>query len=327
MHIKLALWCAVVFVCLYAQGPNRPVRFRAVGDIQVTHKFEAIPKWSGNALVSVEGSPSASPLVWIFDQEGRQIAQITVSIPDANYIEVRDAAHGVNGLTAICGAANDSAGHRAGFLALVSADGKMKSLIRTEPYSPTAVVIAPDDSIWMKGVEYLPVERKPSKTQNGILRHFDESGKLIGSFLPQSGFSLTELFGGIDHLAANSTRVGWYNGGGATSYFEVVGGQVDRYSVVPPRGDQISGPTMQKDQIFGLTIADDEHVFVSSSVSGRDPKLFTLDRLSRSWVPVTLPEDGTPPLTSWLLGGTGKVLVFRTTAQLGWLRRVEEFTE
>ncbi len=186
--------------------------------------------------------------------------------------------------------------------------------------------MAPDGSIWMKGVEYLPVERKPSKTQNGILRHFDKSAKPIASFLPQSGFTPRELFGGIDQLAVNSTRAGWYNGGGATLYFEVTGDRVERYPVVQrnaSEGDKIPGVAVQSYQISGLTITDDDSVFVTSSINGRDPKVFTLNRSSRSWLPVTLPEDGSPPLTNWLLGGSGNVLVFKTTQQSSWLRRLE----
>ena len=327
--MKLAL-TLVVTLGLSAQGMGQPVRLRVVGDIQVSHKFESIPTWSGNALISIEGSLSGSPSVWVFDAEGRQLAQIAVVIPSSSYVEVRAAWHGSDGTTAICGAANDEKGHRAGFLALASAAGKIESLIRTEPYSPTAVAIAPDGTVWMKGVEYLPVERKPSKTRNGILRHFDRSGKLMASFLPQSDFILRELFGGIDQLAVNSARVGWYNGGGATTYFEVVGDQLERYPAVQrlaTDAEKVPGAPMQSYQISGLAITDDDRVFVTSSVNGKNPRVFTLDRLSRSWLPVALPDGGEPPLTNWLLGGNGTTLVFRTKQQSSRMRRLEIFSQ
>lgn len=325
MKSEIAVLTAIA-ACLFAQQPNQPVQFRAVGDIHVTHQLEFIPTWSGNALLSIEGNLSASPRIWVFDGEGRQLAQIVVNISNANSVEVRAAAHGLDGMTGLCGAANDAEGHRAGFIALASADGALKSVIRTEPYSPTAIAIAPDGSIWTKGVEYLPIERKPSKTQNGILRHFDKSGKLMASFLPQSDFTPRELFAGVDQIAVGANRAGWSNGTGEGAYFEVVNGRVERYPMVKreaTEAEKIPGVPMQSYQISGLTIATDDRTFVTSSVNTKNPILFTLDRPGREWHPVKLPEGGDPPLTNWLLGGSGNLLVFRTKQQPSWLRRVE----
>ncbi len=324
--MKVAFVSAIA-LALSAQGSKQSTHFRTAGDIEVEHKFESVPLWTGNSLISIEGNLSGSPLVWVFDGEGRQLAQIQVKIPDANYVEVRGASHGTNQITAICGAANDSEGHRAGFLALASTNGRIESVVRTEPFSPTAVVIAPDGSIWMKGVEYLPIERKPSKTRNGILRHFDQFGHLMASFLPQAEFTLMELFGGIDQLVANSTRVGWYNGAGATSYFEVAGDQVERYPALQreaQESEKIPGTPKQHHQISGLAITEDNHVLVTSSINTKNPRVFTLDRPSQSWLPLMLPDGGGPPLTNWLLGGTGNMFVFKLAGQpSSHLRRVE----
>ncbi len=53
------------------------------------------------------------------------------------------------------------------------------------------------------------------------------------------------------------------------------------------------------------------------------PQLYSLDRQARSWFPVKVPEAGSPAATSWLLGGSGNTLVFKTTDGSRLLRRFE----
>jgi hypothetical protein len=315
--MRLSLFLAIAATCEVAAGPDAIPRFRAVGDTRIPlYRFEAVPVWSGDSVVAIEHNRTSAPVVRIFGEDGVQINAIAIEIPGANYIEVRRAAHGGDGATAICGAARDGDGHIAGFLALVSARGQIQRLVRTEPYSPTAVTIAPDGTIWMKGAEYVPVKRVPSKTNAGIIRHLDASGKELGAYLPQSDLTWHQLFLGIDRLVANSRRVGWYNGQGAITYFEVVDGRIERYPAVPLEN-------IETDEISGLAITDDDQVFVTRSVRGDYPELLVLDRASRSWNSVATPRAGPPETTSWLIGGGGKTLVFKTVEQSNWLRRFE----
>lgn len=300
----------------FAQG-EVPPRFLPIGDITLRHTFDSIPRWSGGALVAIEKNPSALPVIRVFDQEGRQAAEIAVKIPGADWIDVRSAAQGVRGTIAICGSAKDSEARVAGFLALASADGKIQSLIRTEPYVPTAVTISQDGTIWTKGAEFEPVKRTPAKTDNGILRHFDASGTLLAKFLPQSSLSRRELFLGIDQLVSNSSRVGWYMGRGAITYFEVFHDQIERYPAVEV--ENVEG----QEFISGLTITDDNRVFVTKDIRGNNPELYMLNRASRRWTMIEVPAAGSPAATNWLVGGMGNTLVFRTTAGFGCLRRFE----
>jgi hypothetical protein len=218
---------------------------------------------------------------------------------------------------AICGSASDSAGHAAGFFAVASADGKLETIVRTEPYVPTAVSIAPDGSIWTKGAEFVPVKRTAAKTDRGVIRHFDRTGKFLGDFLPQSSLSRAQLFLGIDQLASNSKRIGWYQGQGAAGYFEVVRDRVDRYPIVNLAADEEGA------QISGLTVLENDAVFVTRSVRGSDPEVYVLRRDSGNWARITPPAQGPPETTNWLLGGSGNMLVFKTMAQSSWLRRFE----
>ena len=204
------LLTTVVGLCVLAESVGPSVHFTPVGDTVLNHEFETVPIWSGGAVVAIEANRSALPVVRLFDAAGQQIAVVSVRLPGADWVSVSRAAHGVGGLIPICGSAKDSEAHVAGFLALAAADGKIATLVRTEPYVATAVSVAPDGTIWTKGAEFVPIKRTPSKTERGILRHFDSSGKLLAEFLPQSGLSRRELFLGVDQLTSTSTRVGWY---------------------------------------------------------------------------------------------------------------------
>lgn len=303
---------------LFAQGGDYQPRFEAAGDIVVSHKLEFMPSWSGGALVSLESVASALPVVRVFDANGQQKTAVDVRIPGADYVMVRGAAHGADGTVAICGMAKDTQEHVGGFLALASADGTIRTLIRTEPFVANGVTIAPDGTIWTKGAEYGGPKRAPTGTENGVIRQFDASGKLLGTYLPQSGLSRQELGGGPnDLLASNSKRTGWYMGKFAKTYFEVVGGEVQRYPVI---GDESADASAT---VYGLTIMNDDQVFVTRSVRGAGLQLFRLDRQVRSWRPVTLPAGGEPPAMRWLLGGTGNILVFATTGGVTRFRRFE----
>lgn len=300
-----------------AQKSEQSPHFSPAGDIALRYAFDSMPRWSGGALVAVETNRSVHPVVRVFDEQGQQTTEMAVKIPGADWIDVRSAAHGVRGAIAICGSAKDSGGRVAGFLTLASADGKIQNLIRTEPYVATAVTVSQDGTIWTKGAEFEPVKRTPSKTENGILRHFDASGNLLAKFLPQSSLSRRELFLGIDQLASNSSRVGWYMGRGATTYFEVVHDRLERY------------PTVETESVdsleftSGLTITEDDRVFVTKDVKGNNPELHMLDRESGRWNRIAIPAGGSPAATNWLLGGTGNILVFRTTAEFSCIRRFE----
>ena len=258
-------------------------------------------------MVALEDFSSPHPIVRIFDSGGKLTSVIPVTIPESDWIGVRGAAHGLNGVTAICGYAKDRNAHAAGFIALAlnSNDGTLQRVIRTEPYWPSAVTIAPDGSIWTKGAEFEGFKQTYSKTDNGILRHFDPSGRVIGSFLPQSTLSRGEMFRGIDQMASNARRVGWYVGRGAKAYFEVV---KDRLETYPPLAQDES----RHEQISGLAITGDGHVFITKS-DGSASRLYVLNRESRTWDPVVPPEGGSPPATGWLMGGSGNNIVLRTT--------------
>jgi hypothetical protein len=259
-----------------------------------------MPVWSAGALVAIEKSPSTEPLIHVFNASGVEEKTIPVKITGANVTFVYAAAHGANGAIAITGAAQDAQGQVGDYLTVVSPTNEI-TILRTNPYVPSSVVIAPDTTIWTKGIEL----RKGMRARDipaGIIRHFDASGKFIESFILQSSLNGGDIGNGHGNLAASAARIGWYSGG--HHYFEISpGGEVQQYpgvSLAPGEG------------VSALALADSGDVFVSSTRPGKPDELYRLDRNLRVWTPVELGGGVTPANTKMLLGGEGSTLVFMT---------------
>lgn len=299
---------------MWAQAPLPD--FRAIGDIVIDATLQSVPIWSGGAVVALEANPSIAPVVRIFDSDGRLTVSITLSIPQADWVLINRAAHGSGGSIAMCGLTKDAHEHSAGFLALAGAGGQIQTLIRTDPFIPASVVVAPDGSIWAVGTEFDSASQTLRASDKGVIRHFDGSGKPLADFLPQSSLNRRNILVGPNGLVANSSRVGWYEGIGAAGYFEVVNGKVEQYPAIDVT--RVQGVT-----VSGLTISEDGRVFVTRSLHGNNPQLYSLDRHARSWISLKTPETGTPAATGWLLGGSGNILVFKTTEGSRLLRQFE----
>jgi hypothetical protein len=213
---------------------------------------------------------------------------------------VEDAARHSDGTVAICGYAADRDGRLGNFLALVSPDGHATRVIRTDPYAPQMVTFAPDGTIWAQG--FVPTPRGGKDPDTGIVRHFDGSGKLLGSFLPQSSVPGGTPGAGYNTVAASSNRIGWHQGP-QYGYFEVsFDGKLQQYAPVPACAAGARASTFG-----GLAVTGSGDVFMSRDCLSENHKaeLFKLDRTQNTWKPVQLP-DGVRPA---LLGGYGDTLV------------------
>jgi hypothetical protein len=295
----------LVTVCILADGQRyRPaISQEFVVDSQST----TIPKWSGGALVTVDGHYSGAPLITLLDPFNikRKAISLIVAIPLANLIYVNGAARGVDGTIAHGGWARDDMGRVTGYLAIVSPDGQTTNLVRTEPYTPLSVAVAPDGTIWSRGAEFGGAARTVNHTDAGVLRHFDHAGKLLGTFIPQSTLKPDELLLGTDRLVCSVSRVGWYLSMGATSYYEVVDGNVVRFPAIS------LNPASQ--QITGLAITDHGNAFISRDVNGAHDEVFLLDRSRGVWNRIDLHIEGVADSTSLLLGSQADSLVIKTT--------------
>src|ERR1022692_3778184 len=137
-----------VFVCPGKQLLDRsrsydPIRSRGV----------RMPEWSGGALVTFVSNQTPAPVILSFDDRGRQLSPLILTIPESETIDLIDAARGSDGMVVACGKVYDHSGRGTGFLAVFGTTGVELTVIRLYPYSPSRIAVAADGSIWTAGPE------------------------------------------------------------------------------------------------------------------------------------------------------------------------------
>lgn len=273
-----------------------------------------VPSWSGGYLLPIENNDSATPVIHAFDDTGREDTPFVFSLPGTKWTRIEGVARGTEGTYAIAGRAYDQEGRGGGFISVVSPNRQAVTTVRTYPFSPHPIAIAPDGTIWVQGMEVTRRgEADPAvNPANGVVRRFDRSGKLLGSFVPRKDLDVVRPLGLTNSkLAVNKDTVGWY--------FE----RFHEYYELKFDGNSVSAPVSypgvaardnSRVSIDGLALMDNGDAYVS--VYNYDPspnsgQVYRLDRAKRSWVPVSVPTkpDGTPVVTQpFILGGDGSRL-------------------
>ena len=95
------------------------------------------PKWNGGALIGVEHFVSDAPVVRTFDRHGAELTPLTFQIPGATVIGAVGFARGPDGTVALCGSADDAAGRRVPYIALVAPSGQSVQVVRPIPLRPS----------------------------------------------------------------------------------------------------------------------------------------------------------------------------------------------
>jgi hypothetical protein len=271
--------------------------------------------WSGNALLALEKSGTEHPIIHSFAADGRDTPAV-ISIPQAAIVNVNSVAHAARGALLACGYALDSAGHRSGFIYVASPDRQNTQVIRTSGfYYPYRVATTPDGSVWVQGWEPGDIIGKQINWRASVIRRFDKDGRLSGEFLEQRrvlrSMPRNILTSTPGFLASSSTRVGWHPGGAPGSYFEILlDGTVNEYPGVPME-------TQPRDLLLGLAITDAGDVYASTQVSNHSSRpagmyLYRLNRASRQWEEVALPEGPQFADLEYMRGVEGNALVFKT---------------
>jgi hypothetical protein len=289
MILRILLFCVFAAPC-----PGQAISVRDVTPTPVlASRF--VPRWSGDALAVVEGDA----LVHFYGQSGALRRSVSVTISGASFVRVRDASYGRDGTAVLCGFAVDPTGRGGNFLAISPPDGTSLRIIRTDPYGPAAVTVAPDGTIWTKGHE-IEGPGKLRNTNAGIVRQFDATGREVRQFLPQSGFGQQDLAtGDINLLAASETKVGWYASRG-TRYYEIESnGTVHSHPVAPPG----------QHGAIGLALLSTGDAFVTVNPAPKIELLFRLDRAKGIWVSMDLTETAGPNTRNFVAGGFGNTLV------------------
>jgi hypothetical protein len=296
-----------------------------------------IPTWSGGAFltvdqppISIEAKTSPDPNIFISSNQG--IAVLPLRIPGAVWTQNRGIARGADGTIAVCGDAKDSNGKPWAYLAFFFPNSAQPTVVHTEPYHATAVSVAPDGSVWTKGVDVKPLATPSAGTGlfkydrqsgNGILRHFARSGASLGSAITQSGLSPRQALWG-ELIASSADRVGWcqYCGFSVGAprqggyYFEVFADGSVNKTALPA--------VAEGETIDALAITDGGHVLITKSVHGTNAQLFALDRKSGTWQPAQFPAIGFEGTGYYMLGAIGNQAAFWTNGTSGFNAQLVE---
>jgi hypothetical protein len=274
-------------------------------------------KWGHGAFV-YKDCGTYPPAFYTLDREGNWISSATFRAPNEGRTWCHDYDRAPDGSIVLAGSYSSDQG-AVPFLAWISADGKMQYLIPTRPYFAQMVGVAPDGTVWTIGYEMINLDTKAPglDPEAGVLRHFDRSGRLISSALPQSQFKTPReqfrLSSGL--LVAKGDRLGWYapreeNG----QYVEV---STRTMAVTDYSGVK---PTLARHFMAdGLAVSDSGVVTVQiedNSTLARTT--YSFDRATAKWIPLAVLSLGGYRFTPILAGNDGDSLVFHYGHSVGF---------
>lgn len=297
------LACIVPALSLAAQ--NRAVDVSRFA-IAMRSANVGLEKWCHGHVVSTDVSQLDAVTFTIADPQGEAL-EFTFSLPNTTRIWVHGFDLDSAGTLVFSGMTYSSEGRLAPFIAIKGNADKTATLIGTFPYFPYAISVAPDGSIWTVGGETINGRTSgPGIDPNaGVLRHFDRSGRLIGSALPQSALKATgRIVDGF--LVATATKVGWYSSTtGPGVYVEMTPDLKTQNAYAGMPGPAGSG------QVLGFVLTESGEAYLTWNVPKLSRTTYQLDRSANRWVDVNIPhlENNFAPV---LRGDENGALVFRS---------------
>ena len=292
--------CASIAV---AQVGTASLELKSQARVAINLGGKTIPTWHGQTLFVISDDDTPNPSITLVDRQGRVLRSIPFRIPGASRGSVFGYTGAPDSTFALTGAATDSAGRGAPFVAWVSGDSQQAHVVRTGRYFPFRVAIAPDGSIWTAGFEMSSTSSKTPEPSAPVFRHFDRSGKELGALVMQSEIDEPQsLRSAMSVFGAYSDRIIWYSLKGRQLIELSPSGTVTKISgLALPNGGRETG----------FAITGKGELFVSSVGQGKW-SISKLDRNRQIWVALSGGSMGnlpgsTSPIT--LFGADGDMLV------------------
>jgi hypothetical protein len=244
--------------------------------------------WTNGSFVFEQDRHSAAPLLRFFDKNGTQVSEFQFSIPGAGLINLYDhsVALGLDDSLAIIGTAylDDSGG--AMFVAWVSPDRKEQTVIRTSPFFPEAVTIASDGTIWVAGHEVREKNQKRDYSRP-LIHRYDQTGKLLGSFLPWSSVDTAVLPIPESSLLPFKDHVLWYSARSHLYFeFSADGSVINRFKSAPHAEHDLAPEVA----VCGDGIFASAQIFDNAGTHQVRWGIFALDRLGGDWTLISREE-------------------------------------
>ncbi len=303
-------WLKWIGLCLLVGNPVGAATLTPVPNTKVVHEYDPnnhIPAFSGNAFLRLRGNQSPSPAIEALDLQGNLRSVTSIAVPDARVTTLYGFSRANDGTVAASGWSESYDGKTAFFVAVVPRADQAPTIIRTNSYAAHELAIAADGTVWTVGnVLNRKADLPDADPKGGTVRHYDRSGKLLDSYFPYSALN-DQVRVMMGFLSASRGRIGWISTGdphggndrlGAYVEFSA-GGKVDEYAL-PPIAPQ-SGAVL-----FGLALTDDGSTLATVLVARDKEQMFSLNRSTRAWEPVSPP--GLPAGASFLSGASGNTV-------------------
>jgi hypothetical protein len=307
----LVLWAGIAVVSIGATVATAQSRVRTttLSSVPVS-RGDPVGVWSGNAFLRVERFSSGVLTLHVYDQSGAERQRIAVQVPDARLINIYNNrfARSGDGYLAVSGSAYTNNSRGAVFLAVITPDGEKRTVVRTSPYVPYALVFASDGTIWTAGREL-----EAGEEVNGdyfLIRRFDKKGNLLGGSLPRTAFPAHGDHPAVESvLVAARDRVGWFSP------------VVRRYVEFSLDGKQLRAyeHDMNLEEVASIALCGDNSVWASvqgNDTAGSYSRFRELDREHGTW------STGQRQPPRYLYGCSGTTLVTSSptsAGELDWL--------
>ena len=166
-----------------------PAERRVVFDATPFSVRSVVPYWNRGYLISrdVETVHPGVSNVRLYDLGGNKVRQAAIWFPGTQRLLLPSAAVTLDGRIVAVGVAERSDGTRASFIALTDVSGSITNVIQTNPFHPSHVCVAPDNTVWSFGSFGYDEMSRPIEGET--LRHYDFQKGLIGAYVPRSSFS------------------------------------------------------------------------------------------------------------------------------------------
>jgi hypothetical protein len=238
--------------------------------------------WSGGALLVAQDRLSAAPTFRVFDHDGVEVSRHTFTIPEATHINAYSFARGWDGSLVVGGSAFTNESRSASFVAWVSPDRQEQTVVRTSPFVVSAVTVAADGTIWVAGHRKRTAADEEWDYSEPLIRRYDKTGKLLGSFIPWSSLQPPLGIQPPDMrslLVSSPDRIGWYSRDSRTYIEFALDGTVLKW---------VQTPEHDNSSIVWAALCDDGKLFISDSVSAgpsttRSWGIHALDPGSDTW--------------------------------------------
>lgn len=291
---------------------------------EVFQPGENLPDFANGYLISWTSYSSAKDAtnVVLWGRDGMVERSARIWLDDAKRMYVAHAAATDAGNVVVAGHAELRTSDVLYFVAKTDLNGEITEVVRTNPFVPMLVCMAPDGSAWSLGRD---LGKDQAREDYGLLRQYSFRAGQVRELLQRRSFGPGEspVRGRLSaFLRCTKDRVDAYVNS-THEYFEILesGNTVRRFRVEPPQ--------FGTRRIEALAVLSDGSAFSTIRGRGDQPRrVYELqcddEKLTASWVPVPgaghPPEEGfVRPPYGMLFGAEGNSLVLSSKNGLAWV--------